>query len=315
MKKVKIITILDINYGNRLQNYAMQQILRSIGYEVQTIGSNKACYRGDYTFKNPINLLKRIEILIKFFLKKILVLLFPNCKLSRKIIQHDTRKLKKFNLNLFDEFNKKISFDESYKRYLKGYSEDDCIYVVGSDQVWNTNFFSNQYLFMLGFSKNKENNIAISPSIGINYIDSESVNEFKKYIYNFKAISCREISGAKLIKKHFNIECEVLLDPTLILSKEEWILVEKKPKKFTDKKYILVYFLGEINDEKMGEIIKISEKNKFKIINISYINKNSFPVGPSEFIYLIHNAELIVTDSYHALIFSIIFEESPLIAG
>lgn len=283
--KIQIFTILDFNYGNRLQNYALQKILVDMKYSVVTYGSNRACY------------FNKMSYVADPFIKKIIKSLIFRFK--RLFFKFD---YKKKNYNEFSSFNKLIYFKNKIDFKVN-------YYLVGSDKVWNLKLFPNQKIFMLGFSKNKCKNIAISPSISLLNFNNKEENEVRKYIYNFKKISCREIEGSKLLHELFSVNSTTILDPTLVLDSKEWIRIEKKPVGLKTNKYILIYFLGEYSIERKKIIDQLAFENKVEIINILSL-ENNIKIGPSEFIYLIRNSEIVLTDSYHALIFSYIFDKN-----
>ena len=130
----------------------------------------------------------------------------------------------------------------------------------------------------------------------------------KEKIEDIKALSVREEAGRDIIKKLTGrTDVEVLVDPTMMLSQEEWEKVMKKPESLKTDKFIVKSFLGNISDEAWKEIRRIADENDCEIIDISDPNSPYFDMGPAEFLYLEKNAFLVVTDSFHACVFSIIF--------
>lgn len=283
MKKVGIITIYDNNnYGNRLQNYATQIFLERLGqYDVETI-------------KNNANLSKPQKY----------------SSLQLRKIKNLVIKMKKFNkrkLKLYKEFNKNINFNKKYFDYFKKseYTQYN-YYIIGSDQVWNPNY--RLTYFDLAKFVESNNKISFSASFGISDFDaSKNKSDFEK----FKSISVREDAGKKIIDDlNINKEVEVLIDPTMLLTAEEWDKVSKAPKqisKLNGKKYILNYFLGNLSEERKKEIQRIATENECEIINILEKNDPFFISGPSEFLWLEKNAFLICTDSFHSSVFAILY--------
>ena len=284
---IGIITINDYNIGNRLQNYAVCKLSLNYG---QTFNIN---------FEK-----KAQRIIIKYlkrYLKKLLIIL----KKNEKTIFY------KRELN-FDNFNKTYIPTKTivYKeKNMKSCDEIFDTFVVGSDQVWNPNFFSDMSINMLSFTETNKK-IALAPSIGVTELTDDQKSIFAKNLSDFKLLSCREEQGSKIIKEIIGRECTTLIDPTLMLSKEEWSLIEKKPI-FHDetKKYILLYFLGNITQDYDKFINLISEKYNLQIININDKKSIYYSCGPSEFIYMINHSSIVLTDSFHASIFSYIFEK------
>lgn len=271
--KTAIITLTgDNNYGNKLQNLALQQVLRKNKSIVKTIRISNSFY-----------LLSYIKVIIK-------TLIFNNIKKNNNCI----RKLAfyRFNKNILQNY-----FDVApinHKRIKKILCNYDYVF-YGSDQIWNTEFKSFNELF-LGACAPKEKNIAASASFGTDEIDSEYIELFKKGLHNFKAISVREERGRELVKETAGLNAVVLPDPTLALNAEEWHKYESKIK--TPEKYCVKYFLG--TDFYKDTTI---DENGLKVVSA----QPTEPIGPGEFLYLIHNADEVATDSFHACVFSVIF--------
>lgn len=278
---IGIVTINDYdNYGNRLQNYALQEVLAELGYNSETLIN--------YPYSNTKD---------KFILRQI-----KNFKKKDGYSDNVNR------ANNFKSFNENIKFNE---KKLTPYASDKKydFYIVGSDQVWNPIFGRLREVDLLSFVRPSKR-ISYAASFGISSIE-ENINvsnELKK----FKNISVRENKGKEIVKKLSGREdVEVVLDPTMLLDAHKWDSVIKRPKVKMPKKYILSYFLGD-NDKYMSKIKTISAAKDLKVIDI--LNKNSpfFQCGPSEFLYLEKNAELICTDSFHSCVFALIFNK-PLV--
>lgn len=288
--KVGIVTIYDNNYGNRLQNYAISKMF--LLYDV-------ICE----------NLIIKIEKDRKrYFIKRILPHNFT--KYIKRIIKRNKTSLLDERGLIFEKFtsimkNKYISVnfvEELKKRKLyAGYK----ICFVGSDQVWNPDFAGQDYYFLNFVEPHKR--IAFAASIGYEELPSEVLERYTVHWKQMHYISVREDSAADIIEKATGKRPDVFLDPTLLLTREEWNEVAKQPKCNIPKKYILCLFLG-----KMPEYIKEACKNAYGM-EIIILNDKTFPdyyvQGPSEFIWLVQNAELILTDSFHCSVFSIIYHK------
>lgn len=280
MKKAAIITIYDMNnYGNRLQNYATQEILKKQNLAVETIINANKNFHFSYYLKH----------IIKLVLKK-----------------------RYYN---FCKFNKNINFSKTKVNFtnispkLSNYD----YYVVGSDQVWNPNFQRLNDLDLITFT-NSKNKIALSASFGTKELPQKYQEKVIQNLIKFRAISLREESGKQIVSKLTNRkDVEVLIDPTMLLTIKEWNEVAKKPKHLPYQKYILVYFLGDITKEYYQEINRIAKENNYEIINLLDKKSSYYKCGPSEFLYLHENASLICTDSFHSCIFSILYNRSFII--
>lgn len=293
MKKIAISTLVgEFNNGNRLQNYAMQQLLENNfeGIEVFTIRNNPYYIRKKEYTKRYL-----------FFKKCYNILNFKNWK--GKILEKKRKKV-------FQTFNENIKFDDGqyYKTNLRELNGKYDYFICGSDQVWNGEMSPNLATHLLeGIDNNKK--ISYSASLGKNFLHDYEKALYKKFLPSFKAISVRENESIDLIKT-YNPRVETHLDPTFMLSANEWEQVMKRPSGLTEKKYIFVCLLGELSKEFKEYLLKISQKFKLKIINIMDQKSRLYTkIGPSEFLYLIKNSEIVFADSFHALVFSIIFKK------
>lgn len=303
--KIGIITITDgSNYGNRLQNYALQEFLRSIGVEVETVRR----YTDRDLSKSTV-----IKAVIKDVIKTVI---------GKKNTFFYQRKRKK----IFKRFNKEyVSFSKMYTRdnavFLYNKNEYDYI-VCGSDQIWNTKFdvvkcdLSN---YLACFSENK---IAFAASFGTTEIDEDYKNIFELELQKFKGIAMREESGKKIVNSLLGSEKAIeVLDPTLLLNREKWEKIEKRPRYLVGDKFLVTYFLGGRTEKINSYINDYANLYGLNIVNldIEFLadneinNKSTFITSPEEFIWLIHNSEIVLTDSFHASAFSIIFEKQFLV--
>lgn len=276
MKKAGIVTLFgEYNFGNRLQNYAVQQVLRKKGLNAETIK-----YVG---LEDDVPVIRN---------------------------EKDENRLKKFK-----KFNENIEFADEilYKEYEvpRRFSEDYDYIVMGSDQIWNFTFdkiFSDK---ALGTFVPKKKRVSFSASFGVNYApdeDSQLYNLCKNGLNEMKSISVREYAGKEIVKKLTGRDdVEVLIDPTMMLDKSEWEQVMRKPENLKTDKFILKSFLGDVSDDVWAELRRIAEDNECEIIDISDKNSPYYDMGPAEFLYLEKNALLVATDSFHSCVFSIIF--------
>lgn len=283
MKKIGIITLTgNKNYGNKLQNYALQKIIEKNKFEAYTI----------WKHQNIINY--KIKRLIKLLLKK-------NMNFADYIRE---KNFEKFNTIINNYYMK-----SNNTKLLDNFID---YYVIGSDQIWNPNVI-NRYLG-IEILKNKNKKISYSASLGVSSVDKEYEKIIKENFSkeNINKISVREEAGKQIIEKITNRkDIEVLIDPTMLLTSEEWDKVSKKPrqlKNIKEDKYILNYFLGELSELRKQEIERIAKENNCHIINILDKKDPFYTCGPAEFLYLEKNAFLICTDSFHSCVFSILFD-------
>lgn len=283
MKKVGIITINDNdNYGNRLQNYATQTILKHKDCDVFTI-------KNEYPIDEYNSLIEYYYKRIKAITKNVLV------------NQNPIRKKK------FLKFNKNIKYTLKHFNKYKKYNKFEYLF-VGSDQVWNPNFGRLSDLDLINLKTNAKK-ISFSASFGVSEISQDDQSKVKEHIGSFNMVSVREDVGKKIIE-----ECTgrkdvyVLVDPTMLLNAEEWDGVSKKPEQLKNDRFILNYFLGELSEQRKTEIERIAKENNCEVINILDKNSPFYQTGPSEFLYLEKNAFLICTDSFHSCVFAILYD-------
>lgn len=273
--KIAIITINSRNYGNRLQNYALQNILMNLGNSVLTLRREEN---------------KKIKEMIK--------------TIVQTVLQTKGIKFKQFDKNIY--FSNEVVTKDDYPDNICSLYD---YFIVGSDQVWNPyyDFVAGKCDF-LEFAKSNQK-VSYAASFGVSEIPDDRKKEYAEWLKSFKAISVREMAGAKIVKDLADREATVVLDPTLLLDENEWKHIEKKSEACPKNKYVFVYALGEKSDRFKKKIVQLSRE--FEIFDVCMVQKNGreLSVGPSEFLYLIRNAEMILTDSFHATVFSIIYHK------
>lgn len=304
--KCGILTItIGSNYGNRLQNYALQCVIKNFGYFPETI---------DYTPSYMLNKKKEKNKPIKNNFLKLKKIGFSHLFniINKKILRRKRIKEKEvYRRQCFNDFiDQYICMSSQQYDSNSDFNQLNEIYnffIVGSDQVWNPYWEGRDEFFYLTFTNN-EKKIAYAPSFGVSQIPENQKKIYQKNLSSFSNISIREEQGQKIIKNLINSDVPILLDPTFLLKKDEWdqIVVES-----TDKEnYILTYFLGIISSKRKRKIKKFAKKNNLKIISMyeDWNPKSNFG-GPSEFVGLIKNATYVCTDSFHGAVFSIIYNK------
>lgn len=298
MKKIGIITVYkNINYGSKLQSFALQKTIKTLGYFPENIDFYKKENESNY-WSGKKKLIKGPADLFTLLLRKI----FDGSKRKKRV-------------EIFNDFLEKNIIYNEYKK--ENFNEQEFYkFICGSDQIWAPNQFNSD--FFLGFVKDKNKKIAYAPSIGLPVIPMELQKEYKELIKNIEAISIREEDGAKIVENLTERKVQVVLDPTLLLDRYEWKNALQLEEKKIKEKYILCYFLGE-NKEQRLYIKQLSKKLNLKVIYLPFAKVDfycdgpkEYEVGPKEFLELIKDAELICTDSYHGTIFSINFNRNFL---
>lgn len=298
-KSIGIVTLHKaINYGVFLQAYAMQEIIRSFGYDVQIINYDKREKENIRASKKQK--FRKIFIHARDFRK---ILATKKFRLLEQCKERE-RKFAGFANQYFDltYYCNNLSDAEAYAQ------EKFSACVCGSDQIWNPNHTKLNEFYFLSFIPS-EKRIAYAPSVSCVKIPEEYEEKFCKYVNGFKFVSSREKTGSDLIEKLTGRTCPTVVDPTLLFSPDEWNSIAKKERQY-DEKYVFCYFLNYSRlHEKVLDIIK--QKMNIKVVAVPFthqindredIEKNF--AGVEEFLSLVRDAEFIVTDSFHGTAFA-----------
>jgi len=299
--KIAVITILDYsNYGNRLQNVAVEKLLQYFNYETVTLQIHSR------KFEKKGNSLKYIlKKILPFFIYKILK------QKNEAKVQKNSDVLEQQRSKNFSEFSiryinlkEEIWFDKDISEVLN--PDDFTYFITGSDQVWNPDFAGND-LYFLTFVKH-EKRIALAASIGYEELDESLKEYYTDRLNQMNYISVREKSAVNLIRELTKREVDLMIDPTLVVDRSYWLSIMERPKLDFQKQYILSFFLGE----EAGKEIEIISKT----CNLPVIHMNQkrfaewYTLSPSQFLYMVKHAEYVLTDSFHAVAFSIQFNTS-----
>lgn len=303
------------NYGTCLQAYALQTAVRTLGCEAEYLDvgwkypiSPLGCLLSGIGYKRPhIALYHRLGFLY-VILRNILISRSRSPIRRLRVVFANNRAFERFK----DEYLRIVSSGD-----LQCANRQYDYFMVGSDQTWNSNCVNNRDFlrFLLDFVQDDDKKICYAPSIGMTAIDDDTRLLFKKYLSTFKALSCREKRGARLISEATGCDVVPVLDPTLLLGVDEWRKVEKPIS--TPKRFVLCYILGsktcvveyarELARKTNAELVVLSNNER---IIAKYDTSIIKGVGPSEFVYLIDSAEEVVTDSFHGTAFAVNFEKS-----
>jgi len=299
-KKCEIITLHAVrNYGSVLQAYATQRIIEDLGFEAELVD-----YRREAILTKSVSsiLTNKGSIFGKF--KSILML--PSSKKANIVFE----KFISANLKLTD---KRYTYDKDFVEYpiVADY------YITGSDQVWNTEWHDEiPKPFYWDNIPNNNPRIAFSASFGKSKLDDWEKEETKALLERYDAISVRELSGVDILfDLGINNGIQVM-DPTQIVSPKVWY--EMAASKVLPFKYILIYQL--CNNSKFDEFaVKLAKKKGLKLIRLcTRYDQRRKPghgiVLPQieEFLSLINHAEYVLTDSFHATSYSLIFHKKFL---
>ena len=322
MKKVGILSLYyrNPNCGAQLQALALCKIINKMGYDAEQI-----CYDASNTQSKRNKIEKKIKQLglFKFFLLIVK-------KFVHRIFIANSTYTKKSN-QVFHDFEKTVPHSNiiyTTKNIHESLNNYD-IFVCGSDQVWNwscTTIDENTNtegctqpldVYMLKFAPEKKK-IAYAASIACPFIPDNLKEYYKENINQIDYVSIREKDSLNLFDKSVQSKITAVLDPTLLLSSEAWshILSLNNSKRYS--KYIFCYFLDPSKEDR-NAIRRISKLLNMPIIIHPNINNRihsydkgiadfeDYGMGPKEFVQYIKNADLVLTNSFHASVFSMQF--------
>lgn len=306
-KTVGIITMHQVlNCGSAIQAYALQRVIELFGFQTEII---------DYKYPNKYH---------KSIRKKIGVFAHFTDKCYTYVAQLYLKQLfKPFYKRFYHLSKPKYNDIKSIKKHPPKYD----IYISGSDQVWNPTYIGNDTNFMLDFI-DSPNKVAYAGSIANDIIQNRDLDQYVLAWKKYRALSVREEQSARFLSDLCNKKVQFVLDPSLLLTHNDWNQIKSMATVKYDKSYILVYILGysfPVYDYANLLIDDVARKTGLDVVlfiySRSHRRKLSFPyksiskVSPPNFVYLINNASLVITDSFHATAMSINFSRPlyPLI--
>ena len=305
--KIGLTTLHNYNYGSILQCFATQEYLKK-----------KECDCNVIEVLGSSGILRKIRSVFRLIL---LMLRYPrNAKDIYKVLSAQSVKaltISKESVNSMSLFlSKHLNIKKIPKSELSkvDFTSNFDLFFSGSDQVWNGSQVTNFNLYFLSFCP-KEKRIAWSPSFGGKEISDYNKKRYKKFISEFAKVSCREESAVKIIKELCDVDAVQLFDPVVLLSAEEWrTFYTKENINEKARDYIFVLFLNAPKNEIVEKINAIADRNKYEIISFSYHykvyerieNLTRVNGSPQDFLRLIDNAKMVLTDSFHVSLFSAI---------
>ena len=297
--KIGLITIYHVpNYGSVLQAFATQVVLEKFGADCKMINYR---YPNDWHWEQGT---PKTPWIRRTFRK-----IFPLRKIT------SLQKFRKQHYN-FTRFYNNLSelCNEDW--------DDYDAFVVGSDQVWNARYVKGDSAFMLSFAPDTKLKFSIASSFAMDSLPEHFHEKYRKYLSKFSVISVREQNGIKILQEDLklNIPCRVLFDPTMLLSRQEWIQIIPRSNFHKTRPYILFYMLSyafeprpyifkvlkhftEIMD---CDVIALEGYTKPNLAQGVHM-KNSCNSSIEEFIDLFANADLVITSSFHGTAFALNF--------
>ena len=304
--KIGIVTIhkSTVNYGACLQCYALWKYLQQMGHEVEVIDLLRPVLNG-YKFsrnKSGLRQFYRLRIIAGI----------------RHYINILSNKSYRRRIKSYDDFNNIISYSKTYRNHEEITKRPPIydIYLSGSDQIWNPYMPFNNLPYLLSFVSSDKQKIAYASSFAVNSIPSECIETYKTLLSQYTSLSTRENGGRDIVYNLLNKKIPVVLDPVFLLSKDAWDNIRDKTY-CVNENYVLLYSL-HINQELIHHGKKIANETGCKLYVVTagfYDNKSSdgieflTDVGPTQWLNLIYNAKLFLTNSFHGTAFAIILKK------
>ena len=300
--RVGVITYWGIyNIGSYLQAFALQQVLKQDGYNPCIIQLQSSML---------VRIKSRIKLLIKLALFPAHIHEFFELRRMGLHTIIDVPSETKIKFEKDQRLVETLKLDLARLRHLSR-TEDFVVFICGSDQIWNPlGFDSRDYKYLSFAPKNKR--IAYAPSFGINYVPSYNRRQVTNGLNGMKSISVREKQGAKLVEQLTGITVPVVLDPTLLLTKEEWQKWETDI--ILPDNYLVFFFLSQPNKETIEEVKRLGVGKKIVCFHKAYDldgydSAITMSIGPRDFLRVISRASVVCTDSFHGLAISTIYKK------
>lgn len=292
---IKVTTMIGDNYGSALQAYALQQVIKEIGGEASIVNLRPKSY------------------IIRFLRTYLIPTKYEGIRRKLKKAESDYKNRAK-RKKVHDFYNKYIEM-EVYRSLeeLQNLSDTQVIFICGSDQIWNPQFQPNR-LFYLDFPVQlKVKKYSYAASLAVSSLSKEQEAYYRQKLDGFETISVRERTGKRLLEGVTNKSVRVDVDPVLLLDAEKWKDIMSS--RFYGKKYMLLYMLRPMPE--LLEFAKsVASKKNLALLYIGdyFVDdkdvESCHDAGVEDFLSAIYSANYIVTNSFHATVFSILFKKS-----
>lgn len=311
--RILILTLpLYVNYGGILQCYALQTVLERMGHDVKVL--DKPLYKRSYYIYWGVAILKR---LIKKFIfrKQVVSILYAPYQIERNIVQKNTNRFIKKYIRKYT----KQTWNSSLARHFDAF-------VVGSDQVWRPAYVTDVEKFFLSFVEDVDViRMAYAASFGLDNLSEYNESEIQKcasLLKKFDAVSVREDTAVNLCKEYLGVDAVQMLDPTLLLTADDYIKLFENGTTVPPDGNLLVYILDKNKNKESICDRLASERNliPFWLDSPDEDNKDlpferRTKMSVEQWLRSLYDAEFVLTDSFHGCVFSIIFHKPFVVIG
>ena len=306
--KIGIITLpLHNNYGGILQAYALQKVLQNMGHDATVIDKSRII---------KLSLVRRVYSYFRRFIKKVLIDKHTVIIWDKK---HNTESniMRMYTYPFLLKHIKRVELIRDYSEIKEGEYQ---AFVVGSDQIWRPMQLGESFIDKAFLSFTKEwdvKRVSYAASFGSDeweYSIAQTIN-CGSLLKKFNAVSVREDSAVGLCKKHFGIDALHVLDPTMLLSSDDYIRLFQYANTPASTGTLMCYILDN-NKDKENLICHIANELNLKAFAVN--SKYEIPDAPIKeriqppvecWLRGFYDAEMVFTDSFHGCVFSIIFNK------
>lgn len=304
------------NYGQMLQAKALQLHLEDKGHQPYLIKYDKSHSVKASKPTGVQNLAqKKWQKLLNpvFVFKKVIALIKKLIVAIQRMINPSNREFARFKAN-------KLSFNDTIynsPEEIKANPPEADVYIVGSDQVWNYQFLGDPSPFFLQFGAPTSKRVAYAASFGHRELPEDVDKKYSEYLKSFDAVSVREESGVSLCKAMGRQDAILVPDPTMLIPRSRWVEQSQDVPGFSDsdKKKVFIYTIGKRSSSVKDELLKYAKS--MPDAEIAHVSINGDAEGKQfptieEWLGYYKAADLVITNSYHGMIFSIIFNNQFL---
>lgn len=295
--------VLISTFNNSLNNYGAVFQACALGKKIEEIGFEPVFL--SLTNRNSYADLKKKKVPLKKKLKGF----------AAGVITKRFKKKKKERAVKFIDFVNMTQLQCRYRNYTK---LEECppkadVYLSGSDQVWNPKTLHKE--LMLAFAPDDAPLISYAASMGCEVVPKNNEETFKKYIQRYDFVSVREDTMADVIKKYTSKPIVQHIDPVFLMTRDQWVSMQKPYKELKFKKYILLYLI-EFGKEDVRKVKELRNETGLPLVLVSlsglktgFADQVVLDASPEEFLSLLSGAEMVVASSFHGTALSIIFNK------
>lgn len=302
------------NFGSMLQAYATVREIERLGESYDILAYKKEKTPA-FLAKNAFRVFNKCWVSEKKLLvqKRISRKLHPAYDANVRIRENEFRAFQK------NRFDAKVRTCNGYPALQKA-AEDYSAVIVGSDQMWSPSGLATNF-YNLNFVPEHIRKISYAASFGVSEIPGYQKKRTAAFLNRIEHLSVRENAGAGIIDELTGRKAEVVVDPTMLLGRDEWDAFSGQ-ERVIEEPYIFAYFLGA-NQVHRRYVSELSRKKNLKVVTLRHLDEYvpedesfgdfaPYDIGPEKFVNLIKNAEYVCTDSFHGSVFSSIFHKAFL---